>query len=85
MQQDEVFQNVFKWVGFSQTGQLKKKKACVQALPGALAAKQEKGGELATMYLEFEYLHQKSQCEMLIGGDDVTLVMMSIPFACVLH
>jgi len=24
------------------------------------------------MSLEFEYLHQKSQCEMLIGGDDIS-------------
>ena len=29
-------------------------------------------GELATMSLEFEYLHGKSQCEMLIGGDDIS-------------
>ena len=32
-------------------------KACVQALRGALAAGQEKNGELATTSLEFEYLH----------------------------
>ena len=31
---------------------------------------QEREGELATMSLEFEYLYQKSQCKMLIGGDD---------------
>ena len=24
------------------------------------------------MSLEFEYLHQKSLCEMLIGGDDIS-------------
>ena len=29
-------------------------------------------GELATTSLEFEYLHRKSQCEMLIGGDDIS-------------
>ena len=29
-------------------------------------------GELATTSLEFEYLHGKSQCEMLIGGDDIS-------------
>ena len=28
--------------------------------------------ELATTSLEFEYLHRKSQCEMLIGGDDIS-------------
>ena len=29
-------------------------------------------GELATTSLEFEYLHGKSQCEMLVGGDDIS-------------
>ena len=28
--------------------------------------------ELATTSLEFEYMHLKSQCEILIGGDDVS-------------
>ena len=46
--------------------------ACTQALRGALTAGQEKEGELATMSLEFEYLHRKSRCEMLIGGDDIS-------------
>ena len=41
-----------------------------QALRGSLAAGPEKEGELATTSLEFEYLHRKSRCEMLIGGDD---------------
>ena len=31
--------------------------ACEQALWGILAAGQEKGGELATTPLEFEYVH----------------------------
>ena len=44
--------------------------ACEQVLRGALAAGKEKEGELATTSLEFEFLHRKSQCEMLIGGDD---------------
>ena len=34
--------------------------------------------ELATTSLEFEYLHRKSQCEMLIGGDDISNDVMSI-------
>ena len=38
--------------------------ACEQAL-------REKEGELATTSLEFEYLHWKSWCETLIGGDDI--------------
>ena len=43
-----------------------------QALWGALAAGREKeGGLIATRSLEFEYMHRKSQCEMLIGGDDI--------------
>ena len=46
--------------------------ACEQALRGALAARREKEGELATTSLEFEYLHQKSRCEILIGGDDIS-------------
>ena len=44
--------------------------ACEQALRCALAAVREKVGELATTFLDFEYLHRKRQCEMLIGGDD---------------
>ena len=34
-----------------------------------MAAGREKEGELATMSLEFEYLHRKSPYEMLMGGD----------------
>ena len=46
-----------------------------QALWGALAVGGGGGGkerELASTSLEFEYLHQKSRCEMLIGGDDIS-------------
>ena len=39
---------------------------------GALAAGREKEGELATTSLKLEYLHRKSRCEMLIGGDDIS-------------
>ena len=45
--------------------------ACEQALQGALATGWEKEGELATTFLEFEYLHGNSRCEMLIGEDDI--------------
>ena len=41
-----------------------------QTLRGAMAAGREKEGELATTSLEFEYLHRKSQCEMLISRDE---------------
>ena len=34
--------------------------------------RREKEGELATTSLEFEYLHRKSPCEMLIGGDYIS-------------
>ena len=44
-----------------------------QALPGALAGGQEKEGELATTSLEFEYLHRKSRCKMLISNDVIIL------------
>ena len=33
---------------------------------------QEKEGELAITSLEFEYLHRKNRCEMLIGEDDIS-------------
>ena len=50
-----------------------------QALRGNLAAGRKKEVELATTSLEVEYLHRKSRCEMLIGGDDIS--MTSLPFA----
>ena len=37
---------------------------------GALVAGREKEGELVTRSPEFEYLHRKRRCEMLIGRDD---------------
>ena len=46
--------------------------ACEQVLWGALAVGWEKEGELATMSQEFEYLHRKSRCKLLIGGDDIS-------------
>ena len=46
---------------------------------GTLAAVWQKERELATTSLEFDYLHQKSQCKLLIGR--ITLVMMSLPSA----
>ena len=45
---------------------------CEQVLWGAPEVGREKEGELATMSLEFECLHRKSRCEMLIGGDDIS-------------
>ena len=48
------------------------RKACEQALHGNLVAGQEKEGELATTSLEFENLHRKSRCKMLIGRDDIS-------------
>ena len=45
---------------------------------GALASAREKEGELATTSLEFEYLHRKSQCEMLIAGDDISNYVITL-------
>ena len=38
----------------------------------AVAAGREQEGKLAITALEFEYLHQKSQCKMLIGRDEIS-------------
>ena len=51
---------------------MRKRLACEQAIRGALAAGREKERELATTSLELEYLHRKSRCKMLIGGDDIS-------------
>ena len=32
----------------------------------------EKEGEFSTTSLEFEYLHRRTRCEMLIGKDDIS-------------
>ena len=47
-------------------------------LRGALAAGWEKEGGRGTLSLEFEYLHRKSGCEMLIGGDDISNDVITI-------
>ena len=50
--------------------------------PGGGAGKE---GELATTSLEFEYLHRKSRCEMLLGGDDISndvITLMTRSFTC---
>ena len=64
-------------------------KACEQALWGALVVGQEKEGELATIYvdLEFEYLHRKSQCEMLIGRDVISngIITLGTCFSMFVH
>ena len=52
--------------------------ACEQALWDALAAWRVKEGELSTTSLEFEYLHRKSECKMLIGGDDMTNYVITL-------
>ena len=52
--------------------------SCEQALRGALAAGREKEGELVITSLEFEYLHGKSRCEMLIAGDDISYDVITL-------
>ena len=55
--------------------------ACEQALGRPLAVGWEKEGELATMSLEFDNLHQKVDAKCWLA--EMTLVMMSLPLACV--
>ena len=57
--------------------------ACEQVLQGALVVGQEKEGELATTSLEFEYLHRKSRCKIMIGRDDISndIVTLSTCFS----
>ena len=38
----------------------------------------EQEQELATTSLEIEYLHRKSLCEMLIGGDDISYDIITL-------
>ena len=48
----------------------------------------EKEGDLATTSLEFEYLHRKSRCEMLIGGNDISNDVITLGahlLSCVFH
>ena len=52
--------------------------ACEQALRDAQAVRREKEGQLSTTSLEFEYLHRKSRCEMLIGGDDIGIDVITL-------
>ena len=61
--------------------------ACEQALLGALAVGREMERELATRSLEFEYLHLKSQCEMLIGGDNFSkdIITLGTCFSMFFH
>ena len=56
--------------------------ACEQALRGALAARREKEGELATTSLEFEYLHRKRRFKMLIGGHDLSKEVITMGTCC---
>ena len=44
----------------------------------------KKGEQLATTSLEFEYLHWKSRCKMLIGGDDISndVITLALFFQC---
>ena len=37
-----------------------------------MAAGREKEGELSTTSLEFEFVHRRSRCKMLIRGDDIS-------------
>ena len=52
--------------------------ACEQTLRVTPEAGREQEGELATTFLEFEYLHRKSRCEMLIGGDEIGIDVITL-------
>ena len=61
---------------------------CEQALRDVLEVGREKEGDLATTSLEFEYLHRKSRCEMLIGGNDISndvITLRAHVLSCVFH
>ena len=60
------------------------KVTCKQVLRGFLEAVWEKEGELATTSLEFDSLHRKSRCKMLIGGDDISndVITLGTCFFC---
>ena len=48
----------------------------------------EKEGDFATASLEFEYLHRKSRCEMLIGGNYISNDVITLGahvLLCVFH
>ena len=67
--------------------------ACEQAFWDVPLVWWEKEGELATTSLDYEFLHRKSPCKMLIGGDDVSndlhvffyvcLILARFPFALI--
>ena len=52
--------------------------ASEEALLDNLAAGWEKEGELAATSLEFEYVHQKSRCEIVIGRDDTSIDVIAL-------
>ena len=56
--------------------------ACEQAVWGTLVVGQEKEGELAITSLEFEHLHRKSLCKMLIGWDDIGNDVITLGTCC---
>ena len=62
--------------------------ACEQVFWGVPPVAWEKEGELATTSLDYEYLHRKSPCKMLIGDDDVSndlhvYILAGFPFALI--
>ena len=69
----------FKYFIVHYTVKQRGKRTYIHALIWANFSLRESSPELATSSLEFEYLHRKSRCEMLIGRDD--LVMTSLPLA----
>ena len=54
------------------------KRTYIHALIWANFSLRESSPELATSSLEFEYLHRKSRCEMLIGRDDISYDVITL-------
>ena len=54
---------------------------CEQALWSHLAVGQEKEGRLATMSLEFEYLHWKSRCECWLDDISNYIIILGMCFS----
>ena len=58
--------------------------ACEQAFWGVPPVGWEKEGELATTSLDYEHLHRKSRCKMLIGGDDISNDLHVFSYVCLI-
>ena len=68
----------FKYFIVHYTVKQRGKRTYIHALIWANFSLRESSPELATSSLEFEYLHRKSRCEMLIGRDDISYDVITL-------